>query len=328
MIGIYQDNIIDYLKENLSEPVKVTAKNIICRCPFCELNKTKKHYHMYISLEDPIFHCFHSDCQKRGFISKLFSKISGVDSFDKFVDKEKVKESEKKRKLENTIIEKEHNILIPDLNEDNFKLKTLYIKKRMKFHGTPISNVKGLVFDINKFIDVNEVTVDEKLFRIRDYLHSNFVGFLTEHKSIMILRNIDDNSTFKHFKMRVRNNKFLDYYKIGGNKNKNTFVLSEGIFDIMVEHINDKIGLKNEVHSYCAGLSTSYDALIKSLVFYDQVFRPNVVILSDRDVKLDYYKKIKMYNKHIINTLTVYYNKAGKDFAENVVVPDKFIVRN
>ena len=37
MIGVYRDSFIDMLKETLGEPIKITNKNIICRCPWCEI---------------------------------------------------------------------------------------------------------------------------------------------------------------------------------------------------------------------------------------------------------------------------------------------------
>jgi hypothetical protein len=92
MIGIYKDSFINFLKENLGEPVKVKSKEIICRCPWCELGKNKTHYHLYISLTSPIFHCFHGECQTSGTIKKLILKLTGIDTSDKYVDREKIKE--------------------------------------------------------------------------------------------------------------------------------------------------------------------------------------------------------------------------------------------
>ena len=61
MIGIYQDNFIDYLRERLGSEPKITAKNIIVPCPWCEYQEDKDHYHLYIGLDIPIFNCFGPD---------------------------------------------------------------------------------------------------------------------------------------------------------------------------------------------------------------------------------------------------------------------------
>jgi len=58
MIGVYKEEFVEFLKKNIGD-IKQTTKNIIMPCPWCEFNKNKDHYHLYISLELPIFHCFH-----------------------------------------------------------------------------------------------------------------------------------------------------------------------------------------------------------------------------------------------------------------------------
>lgn len=324
MIGIYQDNFKDYLEKYLGKKPKISSKNIIIPCPWCEYLKDKDHYHLYISLESPIFHCFHAGCEQKGIISKLLKKIEGRDSSDKFIDKEKVKEFQIK---ESTFTKsKSKKIIIPELKEDNFKLKSLYLKGRLKYSNPDLKLIKGLIFDVNEFVRVNQIN-DKSLERIQSYLHSNFIGFLTENESVIFFRNIDESNDFKHFKFFMKETKFLDYYKLlGNNYSSNHVILSEGIFDIYNEHIFDFTKLKNDVKFYFAGLSTSFESLIKSIVFNEQIFRLNVSILSDRNVNLDYYKKIKNMNKHIIDKITIFYNKIGKDFGESPVIVEKFII--
>jgi hypothetical protein len=324
---IYDEKFIQYLKDNLGEPVKVKTKNIICPCPWCEYNQKKDHYHLYISTESPIFHCFHSDCGVSGTIKKLFRKIEGKDISEKYVDPNKVKEyvKEKIRVHENVIQKKE--LVVPSITSGQFILKEQYLRERFKFSNIDLSKIKGLVLDVKSFIEVNKIPIDEKLFRMIDYLHSNFVGFLTENQSVIIFRNIDRKSSFNHFKYQIQESNFLDYYKISGNNiNSNTVILAEGIFDIFSESIFDTTGLKNNSRMYASALSTSYESLIKSIVFNEQTFRLKVNILSDSNINLDFYRKIKRFNKHIIDSLSVYYNKSGKDFNVTPINPEKFII--
>ena len=187
--------------------------------------------------------------------------------------------------------------------------------------------MKGLIYDINKFIDINELAVPEQLFRVRDYLHSNFIGFLTDHNSTVIMRNIDDTQEFRFYKLKIQESNFLDYYKLQGNRfDSNIIVLAEGIFDIFGEHNFNMTNLKDKVKMYASSLSANYTALVKSIVFHEQIFRPDVVILSDRGIPKYKYQQLKKYNSHIINSLTVYYNKVGKDFGDTRVSPMKFII--
>lgn len=326
MIGIYNENFIQFLKDNLGE-VKITSKNIICKCPFCEVDKQKGHYHCYISLEIPIFHCFHVGCPKKsGIIPVLVKKIEGIDISDKFIDEELIVKSKKLQQEKKILAPKE--VYIPELNEDKFKLKSLYLKKRLGFQNIDLKSIKGLIFDINNFIDVNKNFIkDENIYKWRDYLNSNFIGFLTENHALVICRNIDSSSPFKHFKLELQKINFIDYYKIeGSDYNSNHILLAEGVFDILSEYVFNILNIKNKIKLYASALSPSYQSLIKSIVLNEKVYRADISILSDIDVKLEFYKKLKKYNSHIINSLTVYYNKGGKDFNEYPVIPEKFIL--
>lgn len=326
MIGIYNDSFIDFLKENLGEPIKIKSKNIIAKCPYCASHHTdKEHLHLYISTEIPIFHCFQAGCEGHGNISKLIKYLQGHDTSDKFIDKTLLKESVKRVKVfsEDKVVD----IKLPDLNSSLFQNKLFYLKKRLKFANVDINTIFGLVFDIDKFLEINQVPIPENLFRIKDFLHNNFVGFLTKNQTTLILRNIDEGSDFRYYKIKLQNSKFLDYYQVPGfSPDSNQIVLSEGIFNIMTEHIFDTLNINKSTRLFASALSSKFDSLIKSIVFHEQVFRANVIILSDNGVELDYYKKMKQYNNHIIDSLSVYYNKTGKDFNDTPVTPVRYVI--
>ena len=327
MIGIYQDSFIDFLKEYLGEPIKQTSKNLIVRCPWCEMNSNNKHhFHMYISLDSPIFHCFFSECHKTGLISKLVKKIKGTDTSKDFIDETKIKEILSNRIEVSTEKIETRDFNIPSLDEDKFKLKSLYMKKRLRFSNSSLRSIKGLVFDTNSFFNKNKINLDYKIERMKDYLQTNFIGFCTENNSTFVLRNIDEQSDFRYLKVDLQDSLLSDYYKISGNNyNSNKIVFAEGIFDILLEHTFDSINIRNDCKLYAACLSTHYDSLLKSIVFHEQIFRPEVHILSDRGINMTYYEKIKKENKHLIDKLVVYYNLNGKDFADVPVKVEKFV---
>jgi len=318
-IGIYNDGFIDYLEQNLG-PVKTNPKNIICPCPWCDVGSTTSKSHLWISMHDPIFHCFRGGCNQSGLIHKLTEKIEGNDTSSVYVNQEQVKHFKtEKIKFEKNIY-KHKEIILPDLREDQFALKAFYINKRLKFSNIPLTSIKGLVFDIDELIRINNIQLDEKVIRFKDYLQTNFVGFLTENHSCVSLRNIDSKSEFRYYKLNLQPTQLLDYYKLYGNKRDSEhIIMAEGIFDIYTEHIYDVLGLKNKSKTYIAALSTSYAAAIKSVIFNEQVFRPIIHILSDREIKISYYEKIMKYNKHLIKSLHVYYNKTGKDFNDTPI---------
>jgi len=323
MIGIYQDNFVDFLKKNLGD-CKTTQKNIITVCPWCEYGKKKDHYHLHISLDLPIFHCFHGSCEQKGTIGKLISKIQGNDISDIFVDKNKLKESNKKREIfvNKEIISKD--IIIPPLNREKFLSKELYLKKRLKFFNINSSSIKGLIYDFNEFLNINHIHLQQNVAKLKDYLQNNFIGFLTENESTIIFRNIDSSQKMRYYKYKIKETNFLDYYRLNGSDiTSNTIVLAEGIFDIFSSYLFDNLNIKNKVRLYASALSAKYQALIHSLVFYENIYRPDIIILSDRGIDIEYYKKLKLKNCHIINSLSVYYNKSGKDFNDLPVDPVK-----
>ena len=327
MIGIYQDTFVKYIEDNLGY-VKTSSKNIITKCPWCEFKKDKSHYHMYISLEAPIFHCFHATCEKSGTIRKLLKKIEGHDISDTFIDKEKLKEFNNQREVFVDKDKKVKHLLLPDLKTDIFPNKELYIKKRFKFANIPTSQVKGLIYDVYEFIRINQIPIDETLFRLQDYIHNNFVGFLTEHETTVIFRNIDPTHSMKFYKLKIQYNNLLDYYALKGNNPlSKKIVLAEGIFDIFSENIFDHLQIKDDVKLYASALSSKYLPLIHSIVFYEQVFKPEIIILSDRGIPIEQYQTMKKFNRHIIDKLTVYYNKSGKDFNDTPLNPVKYVIR-
>lgn len=330
MIGIYNDEFLDYLKQNLGCEPKITSSNIITKCPVCldkHIREGKDHKHLYISLESPIFNCFQAGCNAKGIIGKLIKHIEGKDNSDKFVNKDEIKKYKKLKVTETRNKYKPIQLKFPDLKIDNFLNKELYLKKRFKFENVNLHNINGLVFDVKEFLDINNIIGDLQLNRIRDFLHSNFIGFVTRNNTSIIFRNIDGKSKFRYYKYKITNPNFMDYYCINNirNNNKKTIVLSEGIFDIFCEYLFDSTDSKNETRLYASSLSDRFHSMIKSIVYDEQLFRPNVKILSDHGTGLDFYRKIKNYNKHIIDGLTVYYNKSGKDFGE-IQTPTKFVI--
>lgn len=330
MIGIYKDEFIDYLRHNLGCEPKITSSNIITKCPVCldqHLKEKKDHRHLYISLEAPIFNCFQAGCPAKGSINKLIKLIEGKDVSEKFVDKNEIKKYRRIQVKERRIKKEKTKLKIPELKTSLFKNKEFYIKKRLKFSNINLHSIDGLVFDIYEFLDMNNIVGDLRLNKIKPFLHNNFIGFVTRNNNSIIFRNIDDNSNFRYYKYMINKSNFMDYYCINNNYNfkKKTIVLAEGIFDIFCEYLFDSTDNKRETKLYASSSSDRFQSLIKSIIFDEQIFRPDVKILSDRGISLDFYRKLKKYNSHIINTLSVFYNKAGKDFGD-LQIPTKFII--
>jgi hypothetical protein len=326
MIGIYDDAFIDYLKRNLGD-VKITTKNIVVPCIYCEFPKKKDHYHLHIGLYEPIFHCFHGGCDKSGTLRKLLSAIHGYDISDRFVDK-KHYEDLKEKKLE--AVDKIYkSFIIPPLEADRFPLKRMSMKKRMKFLDLPLERIDGLIFDVEKFLNINRIWVTDKLAKLLPFLQKNFVCFLMKNGGYLMFRNIDKSSPFRYYKYELQSTPFLDYYMLNGqNINSEKIVLAEGVFDILTERYFDHLEIGKDVKLYASVGSASYVNLMKSLIFHEKVFTPTWVFLSDRGIHLNYYRKIKKEHPYLFirGESLVYYNKNGKDFNDTPVSGEKFTI--
>lgn len=326
MVGIYDDKFIDYLKRNLGD-VKITTKNIVVPCIHCEFPKKKEHYHLHIGLTEPIYHCFHGSCEKSGTIKKLLKAIHGYDISDRFVDKKHFETlTQKKLEKVDKIYE---SFYLPHLQPDRFPLKTMYMKKRMKFLNLPLERIDGLIFDIDEFLKMNKIWVTDKLTKLLPFLQKNFVCFLMRNGGYLMFRNIDKNSNFRYYKYELQATPFLDYYMIPGqNRDSNKIVLAEGVFDILTERHFDHVNIVKDARLYASVGSASYVNLMKSLIFHEKVFTPTWIFLSDRGIHLNYFKKIKKNNPYLFvrGDSKVYYNKNGKDFNVTPVAVEKFVI--
>lgn len=327
MIGIYDDKFIDFLKRNLGH-VKITSKNIVIPCIYCEYPQEKDHYHLHIGLHEPIFHCFHGGCSKgHGTLKKLISAIHGYDISGTFVDKKHF-ENLQQRKLEK--VDKIYaEFKLPDLQQDRFPLKRMFMRKRLKFLDLPLENVDGLIFDIDAFLSSNKIWVTDKLAKLLPYLQQNFVGFIMRHGGYIIFRNIDKKSQFRYYKYALQETPFLDYYMIKGSKpNSDLVVLAEGIFDILTERHFDHLDIGSETKLFASVNAADYTNLMKSIIFHEKIFTPRWIILSDQGIKLKYFRNLKKKHPYLFirGESLVYYNKNGKDFNDTPVIGEKFII--
>jgi len=326
MVGIYDDTFIDYLKRHLGS-VKITTKNIVVPCIYCEYPLKKDHYHLHIGLDQPFFHCFHGGCDESGTLKKLISKIHGYDISNKFVDKKHFENLQQKKLEQLDKIYKD--FILPPLDEHRFPLKRMSMKKRLKFLDLPLERIDGLIFDIDAFLSINKIWVTDKLAKLLPFLQKNFVCFLMHNGGYLMFRNIDKNSQFRYYKYELQDTPFLDYYMLKGqNPKSNKIVLAEGIYDILTERYFDHLNIVNNVKLYASVGSASYVNLMKSIIFHEKIFTPTWVFLSDNGIHLNYYRKIKRNNPYLFlrGDSLVYYNKNGKDFNDTPVIAEKFII--
>jgi len=333
MIGIYEDNFIDFITKYLGKP-KITNSNIICRCPWCEVDRKHHHHnHLYISLDKPIFNCFKSECNESGTIKKFIFKVAGTHQYNKYIDNNELENIKNYKKIstEKSIFKYSEDIKLPEIYSLNkFRNKIKYFKQRLLFAPFDITKIKGLILDVDEFISLNKniIKLSDSDYKLLPYLQSNFIGFLLENKTKVIFRNIDTKNDFRYYKMNIQKDMdLLDYYKITHNiKESNLIVIGEGIFDIFNDHIFDYTGYRHIAYGYYCSLNQRFESLIKSIIFHDNLYNPNVVILSDGNIHINYYKKLKRKLKNFCENIEIYYNKNGDDFGDVICNPEKIYI--
>jgi len=332
MIGIYKDSFIDFIKEYLGD-VKITNSNIVCKCPWCEIDRIQSHHnHLYISLDKPIFNCFKSECNQSGTIKKFINKVTGTHAYHKYIDNESLEKIKKYKKLdtESSIFKFSSDIKLPKIKPNDFMHKVNYFKKRLLYAPFDIRNIKGLIFDVKEFISLNKdiIKLSDADKKMIPFLQKNFIGFLLENKTKVIFRNSDIYSEFRYYKMNIQKDmELLDYYKITHNlKDSNIIVIGEGIFDIFNDHIFDYTGYREKAFGYYCSLNQRFESLIKSIIFHDNLYNLNVVILSDGNIHINYYKKLKRKLKNYCNNIEIFYNIQGDDFGDSFCNPEKIII--
>ena len=320
---IFKDiNKLENILKEKTGICKQTDKNLITLCPNCEFDrfhKNRNHGHLYISLDMPLFNCFR--CEFKGIAIKLFNKFSlNINDYliTPLVDTDISKYTV--RNNDNIFIE--NNIKNIVINNDNeIETKINYIKTRLNITHDQVLKIPGLVFDIYKFINENKILLDKKYehFDLNEY-----VGFLTNNKSILVCRSVLDkptnNKRYIHMRLDSQKYFFKEFYGLNLSKNGKYIVLCEGIFDLLNSIFNKEIinEVSKQAYFISTALTNNYQNTIVTTL--NHLKRPisDFVILSDADVKLDYYKGLKRFTPQIGN-LTVYYNNKGKDFGEQEI---------
>jgi len=303
------------------------GKNVIAKCVYCGDHKTvSKQGHLYVSLnpEMPTVHCFY--CNHSATINDLIKVITGS---KKLAEEVLPKEELLKLRNKNKTIKVKKKTSTFNLSK---KETTSFIAKRnymitRTFHKLNIDDIPNLIFDFETFFKQNNISATGPNGFLTDWevdiIKTQFVGFLSRHHTLIFARNITNSEYgFKKMNLQSTSNGLLDYWYInGGDPLSDTVVLAEGNFDVLGEYAIDSLKLKGKVRLYAAGNSFSYSSLLKSVCFDENLFKCDVVILSDNDKKPEFYNKFKRDNSHIIKSLKIWYNTKGNDFGEFPILP-------
>ena len=214
---------IDLLKailkgKGLYRKISTGGKNVIASCPICgDHPDSRKKNHLYISTEKNVFHCFYGGC--KGSTTNLLKRLNSDEAIKDIFTKEELAVT----RLSDGRIVKSGSIVrdliryeIPEIDANMFVLKQSYIKRRISY-GVDTTKIPGLIYDILNFISINNIKIDPNVWDLK-FLHDNFVGFLTENHTKLILRCLVDNTPLKFSKLELQEDplELIDYYCISG----------------------------------------------------------------------------------------------------------------
>jgi len=319
---IYTPETIDILKNNLSI-IQNTSGHYITRCIYCgDSQKHKTKGHLYISKSKSVYRCVR--CEEAGRIEKLIFDLVGVKKRITTIIKKDALKTLSIQQLEDFTINRnfKKSVIIPEQHPEKFENKYNYLMDRFPTVKMFDMLKDRIIYDIKDFAERNFIKIHKR--KLFNFFQDKFVGFLSYNKSLVILRNIDQESDFRYYIWKLGDvvNDFFVYDNLVEEKEKVTLIVSEGLFDIFnIMHFEDPYELYTVAAGKLFNRAIKFTMIEKCVTYFDKI-----IILSDDDVHLNFYKKNLNKYKNVCKSIQIWYNKNGKDFGQKTKV-DKIILK-
>lgn len=334
---MYDFSIYNELKKHLKVCRLTSSKDeTICRCPYCgDSVKDKSHAHFYISNKPP-FKYYCQRCNAKGvFNNNVAMKLKITDtSVLTYINKCNIEYKKQQNYKYTTDVQflsnKRYNYSVNDLT-DNYIDKLIYFRDRLGLdvnddNYNEVLNRYKIILNLTEFLNNNKLShllstrfKYESQKQILNDVDKRFIGFMALDNNFITFRNVyDDEPRYRNVRL------ILD----DADSNKKIYTISndidlkEPIFNVYItEGVFDIIGVYNNVvpnnHSntdiFVAANGKSHLLIFNTLLSMG-IVNCNFHIYSDRDVNIDFYKKIKQNNRLLnLNGASIYYNELSKD---------------
>jgi hypothetical protein len=209
-----------------------------------------------------------------------------------------------------------------DINKNNiFKINYLKSRTGINFTETKIKKYK-IILNIKEFLNLNKIILDDKgIYSILDELDAYAIGFLSYNNNIINLRNISSKLIkTRYVNIKIDKKIMFPYLYIPPSEvdlltSFPTIAVGEGAFDILCIRKRFFTDDSNNIIFGSVGSAGSYKRAIKKMINLTCFIGGDILIFSDKDVKLETYEKDLNEFKGIYK-IKVIYNKLNKDFGE------------
>lgn len=308
-------DLVQALRQNGKAYNTTGGKEIRVSCPYCKDRGHVNDPKMYISLEAPYeFHCFR--CETSGVLNNRTLadfKINDTDLVQSILKsaKSSLKNTGKKRKNVNKLKNKIENLDLAakGLEYFNSRYGSSYTINDIEY----LFDTYKLILDPSAFLN----TVKAKKASYFDY--DNSIGFLSNDQNYAIFRNTNpEEKDFRYSNVCLGDKNGSKMFTIGTEVNvlseKIQLIMTEGIFDIIGVYEHYYKNQDNKSRIFAANCGKSYRSTIEKIIrmgFLDL----DIVIYSDGDVNVDFYKNMKKdWSILKRSKITIYYNTIGKDY--------------
>lgn len=274
--------ILDFFKKR-SSYFKISGNELIIHCPYCDdgLRKNANHHgHLYISLNNPVFHCFR--CEMSGGLNLL---LKDLDFYDINIIND--------LKLKNNFNIIKTNNIFDTINS-----------QRIDFYSKNLNYKLGNIAEYEKF----EKYIYKRLIKYVDYsffritpekINNNLcVSFYNYNNKFTTARIINPMNNYRYIKSK-NNNELYFFQKMDFDTYENV-VIAEGPFDIISLYLFSFFDSKKTF--FISMLGKNYIKTIDWLILNHLLIgKFNINLIFDNDNK--YMNHILKISKKVVNRL-------------------------
>ncbi len=283
------------------------GEEIVVRCPYCGDSAKRSSQHFYIGTKEDsrsnifyVYDCKH--CPASGVLTP--STLNDLQVYDIGaieVVKEVIAKLGSSRSTYNTQDQQsrqgpKYQTITEPTSKDARKIDYLYQRTGVDFSlSTNISSYK-IILNLSQFLKLNRLVMQYPK-EIMDDLSENFVGFLSQNRGSVLLRNVNSDSGERYRQYRIDRNKRLPFLYVPPTTldiltPAPRIVMAEGPFDIICVKNQFFPSDSTNVVFGATGSRGSYKSALSHLLNISGYYGADIDIFADVDDRRKGYEPI------------------------------------